>query len=170
MLKLYGMMLCVLLQMGAAHAAGVAKKDPVEITLQQFKVVKRGQAEALESVDRVKPGEMIEYQAIYRNTTNHAIGNLQAILPVPANIEYLPNTAKPSAVEASVDGVSYAPVPLRRLVKLPNGQSVMRDVPVAEYRSLRWAIGDLAANQKVIVSARMRLAPLGQAGMEGAKK
>lgn len=170
MLKLSGIVLCALLSVSLAHAENVAKKEIVEVTLQQFKVVKRGQAEALEPVERVKPGEMIEYQAVYRNTSSRAVGQLQATLPVPANVEYLPNTAKPSAVQASVDGITYAPVPLRRSVKLPSGQTEMRDVPVVEYRSLRWSIGDLPANQKVTVSARMRLTPLVKTGMEGAKK
>jgi uncharacterized repeat protein (TIGR01451 family) len=161
--------LCILLQTGVAYAGSAGKRD-VDVSLQQFKVSKHAQAEVLEVADRVKPGEVIEYQVTYRNTSNHLVRQLQATLPIPVETEYLPNTAHPQGVQASVDGVIYAPVPLHRPVKLANGQVEEREVPVSEYRSLRWVLGDLPANQKTTVSARVRLAPLGKAGMEGAKK
>jgi uncharacterized repeat protein (TIGR01451 family) len=170
MLKLGMLMLCILLQMGVAHADNAAVKKDVEVTLQQFKVGKRAQAEVLESAAQIKPGEVIEYQATYHNTTKHVISQLQATLPIPKETEYIPNTANPVGVQASVDGVNYAPVPLRRMVKLANGQMTEQDVPVVEYRSLRWALGDLSANQKKTVSARIRLAPVGFAVAGGTKK
>lgn len=169
MLKLCGVVLCLLLQAGVAYADNVGKKE-VEVSLQQFKVGKRAQTEVLEPADRIKPGEVIEYQVSYRNTTNHLVRQLNATLPVPAETEYIPNTASPQGVQASLDGVSYQAVPLYRMVKLPNGQTEKREVPVAEYRSLRWSLGDLPANQKMTVSARMRLAPLDKAATGGAKK
>lgn len=170
MLKFCAVLLCVLLQMGVAHADSSAIKKDVEVTLQQFKVNKRAQAEVLEPVVQIKPGEVIEYQVSYQNTTTHGISQLQATLPIPKETEYIPNTAHPALVQASLDGINYAPVPLRRTVKLANGQMVEQDLPVGEYRSLRWTLGDLSASQKKTVSARIRLAPLAQAVAGGAKK
>lgn len=170
MFKKYALLLAVLLQMGVAHADNAAVKKDVEVVLQQFKVVKHATAEVLDPVDKIKPGEVIEYQVVYQNTTTHLISNLQATLPIPKETEYLPNTAKPAGVLASLDGVNYAPVPLRRMVKSTSGKMVEQDVPVVEYRSLRWTLGDLSAKQKIMVSARMRLAPVGQVVAGGAKK
>ncbi|MFY9259064.1 MAG: hypothetical protein WAO71_00995 [Gallionella sp.] len=170
MLKLSALMLCVLLQMGVAHADDVAVKKDVEVTLLQLKVSKRAQTEVLEPVVQIKPGEVIEYQVSYHNTTKRPISQLQATLPIPKETEYIPNTANPAVVQASLDGVNYAPIPLRHVVKLANGQMTEQDVPVVEYRSLRWSLGDLSANQKKTVSARVRLAPIGLAGAGGVKK
>ncbi|MDD2774571.1 MAG: hypothetical protein PHU06_01300 [Gallionella sp.] len=170
MLKLYALVFCVLLQMGVAHADNSAVKKDVEVTLKQFKVGKHAESEVLESATQIKPGEVIEYQATYHNTTKHAISQLLATLPIPKETEYIPNTANPVGVEASLDGVTYAPVPLRRMVKLANGQMTEQAVPLIEYRSLRWVLGDLSAGQKKTVSARIRLSPLTSAVAGGAKK
>ena len=163
----------LLLQAGLAQAEGPVKgttRGDVEVVLQQHKVVKHGKHEALEAADGIKPGETVEYQATYRNTTHSAVHQLYATLPIPAETEYLPGSAKPARVEASLDSVNYAPVPLRRKVTLANGQIEERDIPASEYRSLRWAIGDLAADAKITVFARVRLAPVGQAKAEEGKK
>lgn len=161
--------LCLSFSLNFAQAEGTARSD-VEVTLQQHKVVKQGKNELLEAADRIKPGETIEYQAVYRNISKQSVRQLQATLPIPAETEYLPGSAKPAVVQASTDGVNYAPVPLRRKVKLASGQIEEQDIPLSEYRSLRWNIGDLAAGQKTTVSARVRLAPLVQETAEGGKK
>lgn len=161
------------LQSGFAQAEAPLKsalKSDIEVVLQQHKVSKHGNEEKLEAVERINPGEMVEYQAVYRNVSTHEVKQLQATLPIPAETEYVPNSARPQNVMASTDGVSYAAVPLRKKVKLNNGKIEERDVPVTEYRSLRWAVGDLAAGQKATVFARIRLAPVGQALAEVAKK
>jgi uncharacterized repeat protein (TIGR01451 family) len=142
----------------------------VEVVLQQFKVVKRGDAEVLESADRIKPGEIFEYQAVYSNVSSHTVRQLQATLPIPPDTEYVPASARPQAVLASVDGTTFAALPLRRKVALPNGKIEERDVPVEEYRSLRWPIGNLDAGRKVTVAARIRLAPIDRAPTGEAKK
>lgn len=169
MLKIYAVLLCLLLQVGFVHAESVSKKE-VEVLLQQFKVVKQGQSEMLEPVQRIKPGELIEYQVKYRNTSNHALRQLNAILPIPKETEYVPDSAHPQNVQASLDGLTYAPVPLVREVRLSNGEKQIRVVPTAEYRSLRWLIGDLPATQTVTVSARIRLAPLTDSSVVRVKK
>lgn len=173
MLKMHGVItaLCLplLLHMNFAQAEKVVKGD-VEVLLQQHKVVMLGNTEVIEPVEHIKPGEIVEYQATYRNTTHHVIHQLQATLPIPPETEYLPGSARPQPVMASVDGISYAPVPLRKNVKLADGKIEEQDVPVSEYRSLRWAIGDIGAGQKIPVFARVRIAPVSGAVAEEAKK
>ena len=67
---------------------------------------------------------------------------------------------KKRASWTAADGKSFAPVPLTRRVKLAGGKTVVREVPAAEYRALRWSIGSLAANSTRTVGARMRVSPL----------
>jgi uncharacterized repeat protein (TIGR01451 family) len=169
MLKIYVVLLCALLQAGTAYAETAPKRD-VEVLLQQFKVGKHGQLDALGAAVRIQPGDVIEYQATYHNVSNHLVSQLNAILPIPKETEYVPDSARPQNVQASVDGVTFALIPLRRSFKLPNGQTALREIPTVEYRSLRWVVGDLPAHQKLTVSARIRLAPLADSGVERVKK
>jgi uncharacterized repeat protein (TIGR01451 family) len=138
-----------------AQAAG-----DVQISLKAQRVaVERGH-EVRVSADQAKPGDVIEYDATYVNTGSAPVQGVLATLPVPAGLEYLPKTAAPARLEASLDGQTYAPVPLTRKVKRADGREETREVPAAEYRSLRWTIGALAAKQSVRVVARMRVSPL----------
>ncbi len=116
--------------------------------------------EVLVSADKARPGDVIEYRAVYRNDGRTAVRELDATLPVPNGLEYLPKTAAPAVVLASTDGRTFAPVPLVRTVRTTDGREVVREVPLAEYRALRWSIGTLAAKESRTVRARMRVAPL----------
>lgn len=174
MFKVRNLAVVLLLQMNFAQAAGAAREAPVKedvkVVLQQFKVVVHNGEEKLTPVERIKPGEIIQYQATYSNVSNHVVHQLQATLPVPPETEYLPGSARPAIVAASIDGINYSAVPLRKKVQLANGKTEERDVPVSEYRSLRWAIGDISAGQKTSVYARIRLVPTGGASAEGVKR
>lgn len=159
----------LLLQMSLAYAEDTAK---INILLQQYKVVKHDKKEILalmKQSDSITPGEAIEYKATYHNVSNQPVLKLKPILPIPLGYEYLPGSARPANVEASIDKVDckdnkviYAPVPLRRKVKLDNGQTQEQEIPPSEYRCLRWSVGDLAANQKISVSAKAIMPPVGQ--------
>lgn len=161
MLKFCVMVFGVLLQLGFAHAETGGKRD-VEVSLQQFKVESTGQIATLAAAGRVKPGETIEYRVIYHNVSGHVVRRVNATLPIPKDTEYVPESAQPRNVLASVDNLNYAPLPLRRVVKLPSGRVEEQLVPIVEYRSLRWVLGDFSVNQKTTVSARVRLAPLAE--------
>ena len=114
----------------------------------------------LESGDQARPGDVLEYRVRYSNESAAGVSRLMATLPIPIGMEYLPKTAQPAKVEASLDGRTFAPVPLTRKVRLPSGKEVVREVPASEYRQLRWAIGDLSAHGAQTVTARVRVAPV----------
>lgn len=138
-------------------------RGDVVVELKQFKVVHHNGTDKLTPVERIKPGETIQYQATYNNVSQHAVHDLQATLPIPEETEYLPGTAKPAGVMASIDGKSYAPVPLHKKVLLANGESKEVEIPASQYRDLRWTVGDLKPGQKISVNARVHLAPVGAA-------
>jgi uncharacterized repeat protein (TIGR01451 family) len=135
-----------------------AKSDGVQVGLNVFRVgVNAEGKEVLEPGDKVKPGEILEYQTVYTNTGKEAVSGLQAHLPIPKEMIYAAGTADPVSVQASLDGTKYENVPLMREVKLRDGKTEMREVPYEEYRFLRWGLGKLEPKQSVTTRARVRL-------------
>jgi uncharacterized repeat protein (TIGR01451 family) len=133
--------------------------NDVVVSLKAYKVVRATDGkEVLQAADRAMPGEVIQYDALYRNQGRTGVRNLQPTLPIPAGLEYLPDSAKPAPSKASVDGKNFAPIPLMRQVALPDGKTKEEPVPTSTYRALRWELGDLDSGRNAVVSARARLA------------
>lgn len=144
----------LMLWTGIAFAADTT---PVEVTLRAFKVDPIQGGKRVPTLE-ARPGDVIEYQVTYRNPAKAAASEVAATLPVPAGgMAYLDGSASPGPLLASLDGVHFAPTPLKREV-VREGRSVSETVPPSEYKFLRWNLGELAAGQQVTVSARMRLA------------
>lgn len=145
----------VLAQSGAAAQS----KPDVETILSSKKVtVGADKKEVLSDAATIKPGEVIEYRASYANKGKDGVKGLVATLPIPAGTAYQGGTAAPKGgVSASLGDGKFAPIPLKRKVKLPDGKEVERDVPLTEYKSLQWSLGELAAGKSVVVSARVRV-------------
>ncbi|HBF51938.1 MAG TPA: hypothetical protein DDX04_18085 [Massilia sp.] len=134
-----------------------AASGDVDVTLQAFQVVNTAKEVKLVPTTRANPGDTIEYQVTYRNNGTTPAKQTKAVLPVPASgMAYLPDTASPAKVEASLDGKTYAPAPLKREV-VRDGKKVTEVVPPSEYRFLRWDLGDLPPGQAATVKSRMRL-------------
>lgn len=149
------------LKKAAALAITLALSLPllaeVKVILVASKVVSVNGAEQREPGDKAKPGDVIEYVAEYKNPDKNPVKNVMATLPVPSGMEYIPQTATPEQVTASSDGVTYAPVPLKRSVRGADGKMVQQLVPYAEYRSLRWSLGEIAGGNSKSVKARMKV-------------
>ena len=146
-----------------AFAAPASSAKPaagsVAVELTASRVTKAQGKEVLVPAGQAKPGELIEYRALYRNDGAGAANGLMATLPIPRGTQYVAGSALPRGVQASLDGRTFAPVPLRRTVQTPDGRTVVQDVPLAEYRALRWPLGALPARDKRTVSARVRVEP-----------
>lgn len=141
------------LTLGTAFAA----PGEVEVTLRAFQVVSAAGASTLVPTTRAKPGDTIEYQVTYTNRGATPARDVKAILPIPkGGMTYLAGSALPAKVLASLDGVNYAPAPLQREV-VRDGRRVVEPVPLVEYRTLRWDLGDLPAAKSATVTSRMRL-------------
>lgn len=134
-------------------ASAGAKK--VDVVLKQSKVVRAADGvEQLQDASSVKPGDVLEYTATYTNNTGKAVTGLVANLPIPEGLEYVEKSAKPGAtrVTAAVKGGVFAPEPLMHKVGAKT-----EPVPYADYRALRWTLGQLPANGVTAVSARARV-------------
>jgi uncharacterized repeat protein (TIGR01451 family) len=142
-------------------AAPASSVDAASVTVHMtnHRVVLDGDGkEQLSDGARAHPGDVLEYHVVYRNEGKAPAKDLLATLPVPANtLVYLPSTAFPQGVLASLDGKTYAAPPLVRTVTLADGTKATREVPVTEYRFLRWRVAELRPGASLTVGARMRI-------------
>ena len=140
-----------------ASPASAASDVTVQLTAQRVTRVQG--REALASAEQARPGETLEYRAVYRNQGASDASGLTATLPIPRGTSYLPGSASPARVEASLDGRTFAPVPLTRRERAADGRIVVREVPASEYRALRWPLGTLVSRKERAVTARVRIEP-----------
>ena len=142
----------VFAQTAAVTLPAAATKTDVTIELTQVKVVKGADGkEQLIDAASVKPGDTIEYKAVYTNRSAKTVNGLTANLPIPEGLQYVPKSAKPGATlvkAATKDGV-YAAEPLTVKVGAKT-----EPVPYADYRALRWSLGSLPAKGVTAVTAR----------------
>ncbi len=165
--------MCSLLTLPCLWAAPALAADPPlqpEIRLQAWlvqTVVEQARVqERRQPLRDLRPGDVVEYEARYINPTVKTVRNVQVTLPVPeGGLELLPlETLSTPARSASVDGRRFDPIPLKREVRRADGRVAMEPVPLAEYRYLRWDLGDLPAGAERTVRARMQLPALVSAG------
>lgn len=156
--------------LAVAPAARADAPDPLKVSLTANRIVSdaRGR-ETLGSAEQARPGETVEYRATYTNASRARLGRVLATVPIPDGTEYQAHTAKPAATLASVDGKTFEPLPLKRRVRLPDGREETRDVPLAEYRYLRWSLGSIEAGAGETVRCRVRIAPLATAATSAAR-
>jgi uncharacterized repeat protein (TIGR01451 family) len=152
-------MIMILLLLALSVAPVWSTDQPkVEVRLTAQRVVKNAQGkETIFSGESAKPAEIIEYMAVYKNSGTATARNVIATLPVPAEMEYVLDSASPATASASTDSVTYSRIPLKRKVRLADGSIVTREAPVDEYRSLRWSLKDLTPGASVTVIARMKI-------------
>jgi uncharacterized repeat protein (TIGR01451 family) len=151
----------------AAPTTKSQQTDPLLIVLSSQKIdIDKNGKESFSNADKVKPGEMVQYKAIYHNRGKTNLSGLKASLPIPFGMNYVEKSAHPASVLATVDNVTYGVEPLMRSVKDKDGKDKQETVPYAEYQSLRWEVGTLDAGKKIQVTARMRVNQLPKSAAE----
>lgn len=141
---------------GQTHAQGPSN-GPIESRLEAKKVIRASDGrESLVAADVVKPGDLIEYVATYRNTSREPVRNLEATLPIPPHTELVAGSARPANAKASVDARAFGDVPLTRPTQR-DGRARNENIPYREYRYLRWYPGVLAGETSVTFVARVRV-------------
>ena len=151
-----------------AQAADAGRSLSVELAVFHVIPASGQAAERLEAVSRTQPGDILEYQARYRHDAgaSRPLRQVQAVLPIPAVAAvYVPGSAWPVGAEASADGKRFEAMPLKRWVTRPDGSREQIDLQVAQYRALRWNLGDLAPGDVRMVRARVRVANSFEAGV-----
>jgi uncharacterized repeat protein (TIGR01451 family) len=156
----------------AAGSAFGQSSVNVELTHQRIVTGADGRERA-EVAASALPGDVIEYTVRYRNLDKGSITGVNLTLPVPLGLAFLPGSAKPTSLTASLDGKAFSSVPLKRVVRDKSGLEREVNVPYSEYRFLGWSVKELAAGAGGVLTARMRMEPVvtasSQANAVGAK-
>lgn len=127
-----------------------------------FKVVRDANGrESFVSAEKVRPGDLVEYRVVLTNSSTRNLSRVQANLPIPAPLVFVGDSARPLGALASTDGVVYGAMPLKRRVRFADGTTKTVPVPYAEYRALRWTVGNLAAGRSFQARARARVRSVG---------
>lgn len=131
----------------------------VELTAHKVQLSAQGDAqpEQLVSAERAEPGDVIQYTATYANQGSQSLRNVVPLLPIPVGMTYMPSSASPDAVQASVDGRTFANVPLMERFVDADGRERQRPVPYERYRYLRWKVSQLDAGTRVEIGARVQV-------------
>jgi hypothetical protein len=157
-------LIATVILVSSASSFAQAKED-LSIQLTARKVVKTAQGkEEFAPADKSNPGDLIQYDAVYRNQSKGALSNIHPTLPIPIGMIYVPENGKAAPKAASLDGRTFHPIPLKKQVKLPDGGASEVEIPVSEYRALRWSIASLHAGQSTNITARVRVATPSLAG------
>ena len=133
-----------LLGLGLSNVANAA--DALTVNLQAKQVVTENGKQTLKTVTRAQKGDVIQYQATYRNNIQKPMTDIAVTIPVPNSMVYL-NSGTATPVQASLDGKKFENLPIMRKV---NGKMV--EVPATQYRAVRWVIKNLLAQQSATVS------------------
>ncbi|HUX74101.1 MAG TPA: hypothetical protein VMV25_09460 [Steroidobacteraceae bacterium] len=104
-----------------------------------------------------KPGDLLQYRAVYRNSGDAPATHLLARVPVPLGTTLLTDSLKPAGAEASTDGTHFAPLPLMQSVSGKDGKRHRQPVPAADIRAVRWNLRTLAPGQSARVLLRVRI-------------
>ena len=150
--------LTAILLLGAAAGVRAEKPGEVESLLQCVKVERSSAGkETFSEAREAFPGDLLEYRLAFTNRTSAAVKGLLATIPIPPGTVYVAGSATPSAVQASVDGQVFAPVPLMKEQKQPDGTIKKVPVPPEEYRFLRWKLPHLEVSGKSHMAARVKV-------------
>jgi uncharacterized repeat protein (TIGR01451 family) len=124
-------------------------------------VERDGQRLALDQVEEVRPGEILDWQIVSENNGQAAARDYKAVGHIPAGTSFVAGSAAAGAgstVTYSIDGgKTYSTQPLIE-EKQPDGTVKRVPAPVSMYTEVRYEWSDaLAAGGKLSASYRVRV-------------
>jgi uncharacterized repeat protein (TIGR01451 family) len=138
----------------AVHGAEDVK---VDLQVHLVQVDAQGQ-EILKPAQQASPGDILHYKVVCKNTGATLARNVFATLPVPAReLVFLKDQSELNNLQASVDGKQFSALPLKKFTTTKDNRIVTTEVNPADYRFLRWNVGDLPSKGSATVYARMRV-------------
>ena len=158
--------LCVVALVGGAAFAQrqlrAANAGRPEIKVELAGSVERGGARlALDKVDNVKPGEILDWQIVSSNDGTAAARDYKAVGHIPAGTAFVAGSAAAesgSSVTFSIDGgKTYSTQPVVE-ERQPDGSVKKVPAPVSMYTEVRYEWSDaLAAGGKLTASYKVRV-------------
>jgi uncharacterized repeat protein (TIGR01451 family) len=148
-------MLIIFLPM-EAFAQKDAHDSAVDVNLHAYKIEMQNGKEKLVGATAAKPGDVIEYRVTYANKSDKPVSNISAVLPIPVGTSYIEHSAQPSNISARTGqaDAQYFKIPL---ASTPATAAAQSNVPVSDYRFVRWQLEKLDAGQNKVVSVRVRV-------------
>ena len=92
--------------LGISLANGANAAEALTVNLQAKQVVTENGKPVLKAVSRAKSGDVIQYQATYRNNLQKPMTNVALTIPVPASMVYV-SSSSPAPIQASLDGKKF---------------------------------------------------------------
>ena len=128
-MKSFGYSLLIGLMLSSAFATNFALADvntaanpALEAKLVGFKVTQNADhKEVFTLADKIAPGDLLKYQVVYHNNGKSVLSKIKATLPLPLGTTYEAGSAKPANATASLNGIDFAVMPLKRMVKKSGG-------------------------------------------------
>ncbi|GGJ85539.1 hypothetical protein [Deinococcus aquiradiocola] len=166
------MTIVVLLGSASAQTATPAKTTPatppVKVSLAQDGIkTATVNGKAVETVvpspKTVLPGDVLREEVTVTNVSTKVVRNSVISVPVPKGTVYAGN-ATPTGdrwnTVYSIDGgKTFTATPMKTVTVTENGKSVTKQVaaPANEYTNVRWVIAQLAADESLKLSFRVRV-------------
>lgn len=160
MLKRLGLVVLLVIACGLPLHAAVAGENVLTGTVEAYRIIKETDGhEAFVPAKHAQPKDVIEYRLTYRNTGDVPVTNVAIIDPVPAGMQYIPQSAirgGASAIEYSIDhGKTYHDWPVMRTVRSADGTRIQRAASPDMITHIRWMVdGSLAPSQEITVTYR----------------
>lgn len=132
---------------GIAPNAVAQQQSPLEIRLEVLKPgpVVEDRPTWVEATD-AEPGQILVYRGTYRNRGSGELKNVVVVLPVPEEMAYIAGSAKPAAVEASIDRKTFF------VIATPP-----KDTEPSAWKELRWSPLTLAPGAEIVVEVRAQV-------------
>ena len=131
---------------GAIEFKSIAEVDTVMTDKAGNKETKRILAK------KVAPGGVVIYTTSFKNVINKPVGNIVITNPIPANTEYLPDSATgtDTVITYSVDAGKSYNNPEKLTVK--NAEGKVRPALASDYTDIKWLYkNELAPNKSSVV-------------------
>lgn len=125
----------------------------IDVQLNVMKIESTSGAEIFVPAETIRPGDVLQYEIVYKIKGEDEVLELLAQLPIPEGMEYVSGSANPAKVLASLDGIDFFPVPFN----LVDGKESQEKMPMMKYRILGWAMRGLAPGDEFKVSARLKV-------------
>lgn len=127
-----------------------ARADETAIKLEAYKVLTEKGLEKFVTAEEAAPGDIIEYRAVYTNSTTQPVRNVALDIPIPTGLVAIEGSDAPKAASATVDQ--------RKFLELPILDDQGRPVPYAKLRAFRWNIAELAPGKSATLRIRASVA------------
>lgn len=132
--------------------------NPIDVQLTVLKVENSPAGlETLNQARTIHPGDILQYELLYRIKGTGKVLELLAQLPVPEGMEYMADTAQPTNVLVSRDGEDFLPLPLSRKGGNSGVAELPPETPLVEYRYLGWPLRGISPGEEAKVSARLKV-------------